>query len=108
MRLETRYHLLRDFFVYKQTLKRNFYDNDRPADLNDVRDLLDRRTQWYTLAELERLFGFLWTASDDCVIENAHEYNPLQVHIARHKIEFGQSVIEKLRTMQSERLNHTA
>lgn len=95
-----KYHLFNDFGVYKQTLKNNFYDNDREADVEDVRLLLDRRTQSYTLAEIRRLFLFLWTAHDDCVVANREDYNPLQYHASKEKIRYGERVLKRLEKLE--------
>lgn len=80
------FHLKNDFNVNKSLLLKNFCDNDRPAELEHVKGLIERRGQHYTVAELRDLFGFLHTAHDDCVDENPEDYNPLQVYAAREKI----------------------
>ena len=81
---ETRhYHLLRDFGVRKSTLVRNFMDNDRGDDCDPVMRLLVERRQTYTLAEIEKLFGFLMTAHHECILENPDDYTPLEVHTAK-------------------------
>lgn len=81
---ETRhYHLLRDFGVRKSTLVRNFMDNDRGSDCDPVMRLLVERRQTYTLAEIEKLFGFLMTAHHECVLEHPEDYTPLEVYTAK-------------------------
>src|SRR5690606_9561065 len=83
---ETLHHLLDDFGMYKSTVRRNFDDNDRGPEYDHVRELLDRRTQRYTLAELKEISGFFCTAHDECVIENPDDYTPLQVYAAKNKV----------------------
>lgn len=97
-----KHHLFKDFGVYKATLKKNFKDNDRPAELNHVAELLARRTQWYTTTELRQLFGFLWTAHDECVDSNPEEYHHLQVRASREKIRFGEEAVAKLDRLDSQ------
>lgn len=99
---EKTYHLLKDFGVYKATLVKNFEDNDRGREYDHVRELLARRTQRYTLAELEELFGFLWTSSDECVASNGFDdYTALEVHTAAKKIERGEAVLDALNALKA-------
>ena len=93
---EKRYHLFRDFGIYKVTLKRNFYDNDRGPEYDDVEELLRRRTQFYTLPEIDRLSGFFLTAHDECVLENPDDYSGLEVYKATRKNETASGAFKRL------------
>ena len=88
------YHLLKDFGVYKATLKKNFYDNDRGPEHDHTQALLEKRTQRYTADELELLLAWLWTSADDCVCDYPDEANPLQVWTAQNKIANGKRVLK--------------
>ncbi len=93
---EKRYHLLRDLGVYKASIRNNYESGDLQYEYPQVRQLLDRRTQSYTLTELDELSCWLWTSHDDCVLENSDDYLPIQYYTAKAKVDFGQSVIRKL------------
>lgn len=95
-----RYHLLNDFGIYKSAIRRNFEDNDRGPEHDDVRKLLTERRQDYTADECRKLFGFLWTAHDDCVSDNADEYSRLKVRTARAKILNGVTSIAMLDALE--------
>lgn len=97
---ERRYHLWQDFGVRKSAIKRNFYDNDRDSEFAEVESLLKLRTQSYTLPEIRKLFAFLWTAHDDCVLENTDEFSPLQVFAAKRKVEVGIAAVKKLEMLE--------
>ena len=81
------YHLLNDLGVYKKTLRKNFEDNDRSDEFNGVRELLDRRTQRYTVAELRELIAWCASAHDECVDACPEDYSPVEVYVSRAKIE---------------------
>lgn len=95
-----KFHLLNDFGIYKTTIRKNFFDNDRPAEYDDVFVLLSRRGSHYTLAEIKRLFGFLWTAHDECVLANTDDFNPLQIYAAEEKIKRGEEALKKLKELE--------
>jgi hypothetical protein len=80
------FHLQYDVGIYKATLKRNFYDNDRGPELDPVKVLIERPGQYYTLAELDLLKGFFCTAHDECVAENPEDYTALEVSVVRRKL----------------------
>ena len=88
------YHLLKDFGVYKATLKKNFFDNDLGPEHDTTLALLEKRTQRYTADELELLLAWLWTSADDCVCDYPDEANPLQVWTAENKIANGKRVLK--------------
>lgn len=98
--MEIRYHLLGDFGIYKATIKSNFYDNDRGPEYAHVEELIKRRTQLYTFEEVEDLFGFLWTAHDDCVVENSEDFAPIAVTTAEKKIKRGLQAVAKLNSLR--------
>lgn len=98
--MEIRYHLLGDFGIYKATIKNNFYDNDRGPEYNHVEELLKRRTQLYTFSELEDLFGFLWTAHDECVVTNSEDFSRIAVITAEKKIKKGEQAVAKLNSLR--------
>ncbi len=100
-RAATTYHLLKDFGIYKQTVVRNFRDNDRGSDCDRVRDLLAKRTQRYTLDELRVLAGFFWTAHDECVTTNPADFTAIEVYTADRKIENGTWAIQKISELES-------
>lgn len=95
------YHLLKDFGVYKATIVRNFHDNDRGREYDHVRGLLARRTQRYTVAELEELFGWLWTSHDECVVGNTDDFSPVEVYTSAQKISRGEAAIAELEALKS-------
>lgn len=106
--METRkYHLQKDFAVYKTLLKINFGRGIREREKqNEVRTLLNRRTQSYTLNELDSLFVYLWTDHDERVVRSPHSYLPIQVYTANKLIRFGQLVkssVERLREEEIKR-----
>jgi len=94
------YHLLDDFGVYKATIKRNFHDNDRGPEHDETRRLLARRTQRYTLPELEVLFGWLWTSHDECVVEHDDECSQIEAYTAAQKIARGEAAIAHLEALK--------
>jgi hypothetical protein len=94
--MEATYHLLHDVGMYKSTVKRNYEDNDREADVADVKELLERRTQRYTIAELKRLSLFFWTAHDDCVDANPEDFAAIHVYSARRKIKDGEAACARV------------
>jgi hypothetical protein len=100
--LMRKYHLFRNFGVYKSTIRRNFEDNDRGPEYDPVKELLAKRTQSYTLPEIRLLFGFLWTAHDECVLANSDDYGSLQVWNARQKVQFGEETVRKLESLEAE------
>ena len=92
--VEKTYHLLNDLGVYKSLLKKNFHDNDRGPEDDATLALLEKRTQTYTVAELDLLLAWLWTSADDCIDGNPDEENPLQVYTSRQKIKNGKRVLK--------------
>lgn len=95
-----RWHLLRDVGMYKATVKRNFYDNDRGPELDHVAELLKRRTQFYTVAELTALSGFFVTAHDECVWDNPDEFEPLQRYVSIQKCRAAEAALARLAKLQ--------
>ena len=80
------YHLLRDFGVYKATLKRAWENSDTTEPGIDADGALFRRkSQCYTLPEIERLFFYLLTAHDACVLEETGVFSAVEVYGARQK-----------------------
>ena len=91
------YHLLRDFGVYKATLKRAWENSDTSEPAIDADGPLFRcKTQEYTLPEIERMFMYLLTAHDACVIDNADEYSAVEVYGARQKERAYERAMKKL------------
>jgi hypothetical protein len=91
-----RWHLLHDVGMYKATVKRNFFDNDRGKEFDHVAALLREKRQRYTLAELRELAGFFHTAHDDCVVDNPDEYTALQVYISTRKVQASEDAQARL------------
>lgn len=86
-----RYHLFRDFRVYKTTLRKNFRSYARGPDDDGVRQLLERSTQSYTLEELRQLFQFLLAPAD------------------RHdRVRFGKRVLRKLHEFEIRELENVS
>lgn len=99
--VEPTFHLLKDFGVYKATLAKNFADNDRGPEHDEFRRLIARRTQRYTISELDVLFGFLWTSSDECTASNGFDdYSSLEVWTAAEKIKRGEAVLDRLEALK--------
>jgi len=99
------YHLLNFFGIRKETIKKNF--NNSAVQDEEVGYLLKRPGQMYTLAEIKKLSGYLWTAHDECVVCNKDDYSPLQVKTAEAKINRGGSilvVVKSLCKMENEKL----
>lgn len=96
------YHLLNDFGVYKQTLKANFNDNDRGKEHDEFVTLIAKRTQSYTIPELELLFSWLWTSHDDCVDQNSDDYSALEVYQSQQKIKRGQEALDRLHDIKKQ------
>ncbi|NBX24276.1 MAG: hypothetical protein EBR52_09320 [Microbacteriaceae bacterium] len=97
------YHLLHDIGIYKATVVRNFRDNDRGREYDHVRDLLAKRTQRYTLAELRELSGFFWTSHDECVVECGGDdgFSAVQVYVSARKIEAGEAAIQVIEQLEA-------
>jgi hypothetical protein len=98
----TTYHLLNDIGMYKATVVRNFRDNDRGPEYDHVRDLLAKRTQRYTIAELRELSGFFWTSHDECVCENDYDYSAVECYTASVKIKNGEAAVERIERLAAE------
>jgi hypothetical protein len=97
-----RFHLLRDVGMYKATVKRSFESNDRGPEFDGVAELLRRKTQSYTLAELRDLAGFFWTAHDECVDENPEEYSPVEVYTSRRKMATGWEAVARIDALEKQ------
>ncbi len=95
---DKKYHLLHDVGVYKATVVRNFKDNDRGREYNDVRELLAKRTQRYTADELRELSGFFWTAHDECVVACGSDdgFSAVEVYTSARKIENGEAACKRI------------
>lgn len=96
------YHLLKDFGLYKSSLKRKFdtLEGDREGE-DEVQKLLDRRTQRYTLAEIEVLKNWcIISGHDDAVYDYPDDYTSIEVYKAQQNQETYdrvQTLINKLR-----------
>ena len=95
------FHLLGDFGLRKATVKRNFEDNDRGPELDNVRQLLARPTQQYTLEEVRILSGFFCSAHDECVEENQDDFTPLEIWTAKRKIQRADKACKVLETLEN-------
>lgn len=97
------YHLLHDIGLHKRSVKASFQNNDRSGpEAEVVRELLARRTQRYTLAELQALSGWFWTAHDECVDENPEDYSHVEVHTSRRKMSDGEGAIAVIASIANE------
>jgi len=94
------FHLLGDLGLRKTTVKRNFEDNDRGPELDNVRELLARRTQHYTLEEIRVLSGFFCSAHDECVEENPDDFTPLEIWTAKRKIQRAEKACKALEALE--------
>ena len=84
--VKDRYHLLHDFGIRKEAIKRHFDENDRGPELDHVRDLLKRKGNFYTLEEMLDLSGFFCSAHHECVADNPEDYSPLEVASANRTL----------------------
>ena len=76
------FHLHDVFGVSKALIKRNYSETSAADDSPNVKVLLARRTQNYTLAETRELLGFMVQSHHECVIENPEDYTALELHTA--------------------------
>jgi hypothetical protein len=76
--MKTKLHLKNDLGLNKSTIKKIVYEyvdylpenefTERGLDI--VKELVDRRTQYYTIEESKELVGNYLTSHDYCVIDN--------------------------------------
>jgi len=97
---------LKDFGMNKTTLLKNFKADEyiETDILETERELLQRKTQWYTLEEMQTLIGLMTTSHDFCVYDNqsniAWEHTTLQIYQATKKFERKDKAIRMLKTIK--------
>lgn len=101
--VEKKYHLLNDLDVRKATIAKNYFNNPlgQDRDWRHVEGLLARRTQWYTLREIEDLICWLSSSHDDCVDANDVEYTAIEVYTSRKRIEACQNAQARLEALKA-------
>ena len=83
----TTFHLLHDLGIRKAAIVKVVAEcENNDEKLAVVEELIERRTQHYTVEELRALMGFYVTVHDECVDEFPEDYTALEVHTARAKI----------------------
>ena len=88
-------HLKRDLGLNKSTIKKSYLDDashlpaseHKERGFDEVKNLLNRRTQLYTIEEVKVLTGCYLTSHDYCVVDNTGngEFSPLQEYKANEK-----------------------
>ena len=84
---------LKDFGMNKTSLLKNFKaDEYIETDILEIeRELLQRKTQWYTLKEMKTLIRLMTTSHDWCIYTNQHihykDHTPLQIYQVNKKFE---------------------
>lgn len=63
---------------------------------DELKSLLEKRTQKYTKDECKVLVGNYITSHDDCVMDNPDDFTPLEVYQANEKYNRYKSVLNKL------------
>ena len=87
------FHLKNDLGISKATIWKS-YENDAehlPSNehtergFDEVRRLLDKRTQMYTKDESLVLVGCYMSSHDFCVLDNHYDFLPIEVYQANEK-----------------------
>jgi hypothetical protein len=98
------------FNISKQSIKRNidFYSgqidsrDERYPALMKVSELINLRTNYYSLNELEILFDWYVTSSDECAVDHPEDYNPLVVYQAEQKIDRYDNAMKMLKKLSAQ------
>ena len=84
---------LKDFGINKTSLQKNLKADEyiETDILETERELLQRKTQWYTLEEIKTLIGLMTTSHDFCVYDNQYFsdtlHTTLQIYQVNKKFE---------------------
>lgn len=99
-------HLKNDLGINKATIWRS-YENDGehlPSEehtergFDELRRLLDRRTQRYTKEECSVLVDCYLSSHDYCVLDNSDDFLPIEVYQANEKYGRFNEALEKLKS----------
>jgi len=102
--MEKLIHLKDDLGINKSAIVKS-YENDgehlSPKEhtergFDEIRDLLNRRTQRYTVEECRELIGCYLSSHDYCVVDNSDDFTPIEVYQANQKWERYERAIKKL------------
>ena len=104
--MEKLFHLKDDLGINKSAVRKS-YENDGehlPANehtergFDEVRDLLNKRTQNYTKEESICLVECYMSSHDLCVIDNHYDFPPIEVYQAEQKWKRYESAMGKLKS----------
>jgi hypothetical protein len=105
--MENLIHLKNDLGINKVAIWKSYeVDGSHLRDVehtergfDEVRDLLNRRTQRYTVEECRELIGCYLSSHDYCVIDNSDDFTPLEVYHANEKYKRYEMVLDKLKKL---------
>jgi hypothetical protein len=102
--MEKLIHLKDDLGINKSVIVKS-YENDgehlspnehTERGFDEVRDLLNRRTQRYTVDECRVLVECYLSSHDFCVIDNHYDFPPIEVYQANQKWDRYDKAMKKL------------
>jgi hypothetical protein len=101
-------HIYNDLGIYKNAIKQQIKDyldmlstdeaNERG--LTEAAELINKRTQMYTLEESNRLISWYISSHDECVVDNPEDFHPLQIHTATEKMARFDKAYNKIKSFQ--------
>lgn len=104
----TKLHIYNDLGIYKNAIKQQIKDyldmlsideaNERG--LTEAAELINKRTQMYTLEEASRLISWYISSHDECVVDNPEDFHPLQIHTATAKLARYDKAYNKIKSFQ--------